>query len=79
MPSTTEFLLSGRDLANRAIRGQRDTIRDQSNQIAKMQYLMDLMVEDIEELLVEQHVRAKCETSNATVYTSNDYLWVSEL
>ncbi|KFY81403.1 hypothetical protein V500_11440 [Pseudogymnoascus sp. VKM F-4518 (FW-2643)] len=75
MPSTTEFLLSGRDLANRTIRAQRDTIRDQSNQITKMQYLMDLMVEDIEELLVEQHVRAKCETSNATVYTSNEYLW----
>lgn len=50
-------------------------IRDQGCQLAKMQYLMDLMVEDIEELLVEQHMHAKCEASNVTVYTSKDYLW----
>ncbi|KFY21580.1 hypothetical protein V493_07290 [Pseudogymnoascus sp. VKM F-4281 (FW-2241)] len=73
MSSTTEFLLSGRDLANRTIRAQRNTIRDQSSQIVKMQYLMDLMVEDIEELLVEKHMHAKSEASNAA-YTSKDYL-----
>lgn len=73
MSSASEFLvLSGRDLANRTIRAQRDTIRDQGSQLAKMQYLMDLMVE---ELLVEQHMRAKCEASDVKVYTSKDYLW----
>jgi hypothetical protein len=40
-----------------------------------MQYLMDLMVEDIEELFVEQNMHAKCEASNAKAYTSKDYLW----
>ncbi|OBT77702.1 hypothetical protein VF21_03743 [Pseudogymnoascus sp. 05NY08] len=75
MPSTTEFLLSGRDLANRTIREQRATIRDQGSQLAKMQYLMDLMVEDIEELLVEQNMHTKCEASDTKAYTSKDYLW----
>lgn len=74
MPSAPE-LLSGRDHANRTIRAQRNTIRDQGSQIAKMQYLMNLMVEDIDELLVEQHVCAKCDASNSKVYTSKDYLW----
>ncbi|KFY37569.1 hypothetical protein V495_07103 [Pseudogymnoascus sp. VKM F-4514 (FW-929)] len=72
MPST---FLSGRDLANRAIRAQRNTIRDQGNQIAKMQYLMDLMCEDIDELIEELHMQDNCEVSDPTVYTDKDYLW----
>lgn len=75
MPSAAQFLLSGRDLANRTIREQRDTIRDQGSQLAKMQYLMDLMVEDIEELLVEQQMRPPCDSFDIKVYTSKDYLW----
>ena len=50
-------------------------MRDQGSQIAKMQYLMDLMVEDIEELLVERQTRESYEGSNPKVYTSKDYLW----
>ncbi|OBT65384.1 hypothetical protein VE03_06078 [Pseudogymnoascus sp. 23342-1-I1] len=74
MPFAPEFL-SGRDHANRTIRAQRNTIRDQGSQIAKIQFLMDLMIEDIDELLVEQHVCAKCDASKTKAYSSKDYLW----
>ncbi|KFY11835.1 hypothetical protein V492_04235 [Pseudogymnoascus sp. VKM F-4246] len=87
MSSRRGFLLSGRDLANRAIRAQRDTIRNQENEIARLKYIVEAMDNDIDELYAELELAYECESSDgcessdecessdATVYTSEDYLW----